>query len=277
MIAVNTTYSLGVTLNTINDGTDRSDHASFWTRGYSAILLIEHFNNGTGGDFNPYYHTVNDRIINFNLPYYHKMSRLAFGTLATLALANEPLPVELSSFTAAYINSSVLLKWRTETEVNNYGFSIERRVNGENWQSIAFVQGYGNSNSPKEYSYIDLDIFAGGTTFHYRLKQIDNDGFYKYSEQVEVEIPISQYMLSQNFPNPFNPSTRINYFVPQESFVSIKVYDFLGREVMTLVNETKSVGSYEIVFDASNLPSGTYFYTMIAGNYSATKKMILLK
>ena len=84
-------------------------------------------------------------------------------------------------------------------------------------------------------------------------------------------------MLSQNFPNPFNPSTRLNYFVPNESFVTIKVYDFLGREVTTLVNETKSIGSYEIAFDASDLPSGAYFYTMIAGNYSATKKMILLK
>jgi hypothetical protein len=83
--------------------------------------------------------------------------------------------------------------------------------------------------------------------------------------------------MSQNFPNPFNPSTKINYFVPQESFVSIKVYDFLGREVITLVNETKSIGGYEILFDASQLPSGTYFYTMIAGNHTDTKKMILIK
>ena len=278
MVNVNSTYNLGVALNIKNPGSTASDHSSFWNRGYSAILLIEHYNNNTlPNDFNAYYHTVNDKLIHFNQPYFHKLSKLAIGTLATLAISDTPLPVELSLFTAEYIYSSVLLKWRTETEVNNYGFSIERKVNGENWQSIAFVQGYGNSNSPKEYSYIDMDIFAGGTTFQYRLKQIDNDGFYTYSEQVEVEIPISQYMLSQNFPNPYNPSTRINYFVPQESFVNIKVYDFLGREVMTLVNKTKSIGSYEIVFDASNMPSGTYFYTLIAENYSSTKKMILIK
>lgn len=278
MIHVNSTYNLGVILNVKNPGSTASDHSPFWNRGYSAILLIEHYNNNSPpNDFNAYYHTINDLLIHFNQPYFLKLSKLALGTLATLALSDEPLPVELSSFTAAYINSSVLLKWRTETEVSNYGFSIERRFNGDNWQSIAFVQGYNNSNSPREYSYTDSDIFTGGIKFRYRLKQIDSDGQYTYSDQVEVEIPIHQYRLSQNFPNPFNPSTRINYSVPEESFVCIKVYDFLGREVSTLVNENKSVGSYELVFDASGLTSGTYFYTMVAGDYSNTRKMIVIK
>ncbi len=101
---------------------------------------------------------------------------------------------------------------------------------------------------------------------------------FSYSDIVNVSYDVpAEFVLSQNFPNPFNPSTRISYFVPKESFVSIRVYDFLGREVTTLVSETKSTGSYELSFDASNLPSGTYFYTLIADNYSETKKMILIK
>jgi hypothetical protein len=93
---------------------------------------------------------------------------------------------------------------------------------------------------------------------------------------VTYDVP-AEFVLSQNYPNPFNPSTTINYFVPKESFVSIKVYDFLGREVSTLVSETKSTGSYELSFNASSLPSGTYFYVMTADNYSTTKKMVLMK
>jgi hypothetical protein len=104
------------------------------------------------------------------------------------------------------------------------------------------------------------------------------DGSFSYSDVVSVTYDVpAEFVLSQNFPNPFNPSTRINYFIPKESFVNIKVYDFLGREVADLVNETKSTGSYELMFDASSLPSGTYFYSMIAGDYSATMKMILVK
>jgi len=273
MVQTNTTYSLGASLNVINPGLTASDHSSFWNKGYSAILLIERYY----GDFNAYYHTVNDKLTYFNLPYYLKLSKLAFGTLAALALSNEPLPVELSSFTAAYINSSILLKWKTETEVNNYGFIIEKRIHGADWYSIAFVQGHGNSNSPKQYSYTDSDIFAGGNIFQYRLKQINNNGTYVYSDLVEVDVAANQYELFQNFPNPFNPTTDIEFRLSASGLTTLKVFDVLGNELSTLVNEQKAVGKYKVTFDASNLPSGTYFYTMIAGNYSATKKMILLK
>jgi hypothetical protein len=159
------------------------------------------------------------------------------------------------------------------------GFEIERSIdNQDNFVTVGFVEGKGSSTEINYYSFTDNPQLSGVNQLYYRLKQVDFDGTFSYSNVVSVSYDVpAEFVLSQNYPNPFNPSTRINYFVPQESFVSIKVYDFLGREVMTLVNETKSVGSYEIVFDASDLPSGTYFYTMIAGNYSATKKMILLK
>jgi hypothetical protein len=273
MVEVNSTYNIGVSLSIINPGLTASDHASFWNNNYSAILLIEQYY----GDFNNYYHTVNDKLIHFNQPYFLKLSKLALGTLATLSLSDTPLPVELTSFTAAYINSSVLLKWITETEVNNYGFSVERRINGDDWYSIAFIQGHGNSNSPKEYSYIDSDIFAGGSIFQYRLKQIDNDGTYVYSDLVEVEVAVNQYVLYQNYPNPFNPVTTIGFSLPNAAQLRINLYSILGELVETIAEGMYEAGLYKIDFNAGNISAGTYFYTMTADNYSITKRLIILK
>ena len=276
MLQVNTTYSLGVIPSVINPGTTASDQASFWNNGYGALLLIEEY---YGGDFNNYYHTTNDRIIHFNQPYYHKMSRLTFGTVATLADLTDIVPVELLAFNASVNGSQVQLLWSTASELNNLGFEIQRSVDNEdNFSTVAFVDGNSNSTEINYYSYSDNPQLSGVNQIYYRLKQVDLDGSFSYSDIVNVTYDVpAEFVLSQNFPNPFNPSTRINYFVPKESFVNIKVYDFLGREVADLVNETKSIGSYELMFDASSLPSGTYFYSMIAGDYSATKKMILVK
>ncbi|HEY6626557.1 MAG TPA: T9SS type A sorting domain-containing protein, partial [Ignavibacteriaceae bacterium] len=176
-------------------------------------------------------------------------------------------------------NSEVDLLWSTASELNNMGFEIERSIdNSDNFVTVGFVNGKGNSTEINYYSFIDHPQVSGINQLYFRLKQVDFDGTFSYSDVVNVSYDVpTEFVLSQNYPNPFNPSTRINYFVPKESFVSIKVYDFLGREVMALVNESRAVGSYEMVFDASNLPSGTYFYTLIAENYSSTKKMILIK
>ena len=183
------------------------------------------------------------------------------------------------SFTAHVRNSEVQLLWSTASEFNNRGFEIERSGNDKNnFVTIGFVDGKGSSTDINYYSFIDNPQLSGVNQLYYRLKQVDFDGTYSYSDIVNVSYDVpAEFVLSQNYPNPFNPSTRISYFVPEESFVSIKVYDFLGREVTTLVNETKSTGSYELSFDASNLPSGTYFYVMTADNYSSTRKMVLLK
>jgi hypothetical protein len=276
MVQVNTTYSIGVTTSVINPGTTASDQSSFWNNGYGALLLIEEY---YGGDFNAYYHSTSDLLIHFNQPYFHKMSRLTLGTVATLADLTEIVPVELLAFTASTRNLGVQLLWSTASELNNLGFEIERSINNQdNFVAVGFVNGKGSSTEINYYSFTDNPELNGTNQLYYRLKQVDFDGTFSYSDVVNVTYDVpAEFVLSQNFPNPFNPSTRLNYFVPNESFVSIKVYDFLGREVTTLVNETKSTGSYEIVFEASNLPSGTYFYTLTAENYSSTKKMILLK
>lgn len=218
---------------------------------------------------------------------------LTVVTFLGITTSNQPLPVELTSFTALIQNKSINLKWQTATEVNNYGFEIQRqkieiRNQNSEWETLGFVQGYGNSNSPKEYLFEDKNPQVG--KLQYRLKQIDFGGTYEYSNTVEVnfDAPVN-FSLDQNYPNPFNPETTIQYTIPSIEtrrggslqHVILKVYDMLGREVATLVNTYQPTGNYSVEFDASSagggLPSGVYIYTIKAGEFSQTKKMIVLR
>ena len=186
------------------------------------------------------------------------------------------LPVELTSFNADAVDNKVLLKWSTATEINNYGFNVERNSSNKDWNKIGFIRGFGNSNSPKDYSFNDEMPLSG--TMQYRLKQIDFDGKFEYSPIVEVEIVTpKQFSLNQNFPNPFNPMTTIKYELPHKCLVSLKVYDVLGKEVTTLIEEENLAGRYEINFDGSKLSSGVYFYQIRSGSFSQTKKLLLMK
>ncbi len=189
-----------------------------------------------------------------------------------------PVPVELVSFTAAVIDDGVVLKWATASELNNHGFEIERSVDGTEFYTVAFIKGAGTTTEGREYSFTDNVEHKGGETFYYRLKQVDLDGRVEYSDivQVEFEVPID-FALHQNYPNPFNPTTTIKYAVPKTSLVTIKVYDLTGQEVVSLVNEVKEAGIYDLEFDAKNLASGVYLYRMIAGNFIAVKKLNVLK
>jgi hypothetical protein len=185
------------------------------------------------------------------------------------------LPVELTAFTGKSKGNTIQLNWITATEINNYGFEIERANESGDWNKIGFVNGAGSSNSPKQYSFNDNP--SNGSKFNYRLKQIDTDGKFEYSGIVEVEITPSEFVLEQNFPNPFNPSTKISFTLPERSIVSIKVYDAIGNEIAELAKGEKEAGIYEVEFNAENLPTGIYFYHFNAGKISQTKKMILLK
>ncbi len=202
-----------------------------------------------------------------------------------------PIPVELNSFSAFVNNYDVHLSWSTATETNNRGFEIQRSVipsgaRNLSWEVAGFVNGKGTTTEPNNYSFVDKNLPLG--KFTYRLKQIDLEGTTEYSNEIEVEIisPI-EFVLEQNYPNPFNPSTKIRFFISASSLnpfskgegtlVTLKVYDILGNEVVTLINEEKLAGSYEVTFDASSFPSGTYFYRLMAGNFSKTKSMLFLK
>ena len=192
------------------------------------------------------------------------------------------LPVELVSFTVSSIQTGAELKWNTATEVNDYGFEIERTVISHpssviSWSKAGFVEGSGTINAPKEYSFTDKNLSAG--EYSYRLKQIDRDGKFSYSQTVEVTVTSipTEFTLAQNYPNPFNPSTIISYQLPVNSHVTLKVYDAIGREVATLVNEMKEAGSYSDQFDGIKLSSGMYFARLQSGEKVQLKKMILLK
>ena len=195
------------------------------------------------------------------------------------------VPVELASFKASLVDNKVRLDWKTATETNNKGFEIQRKesesINKNSiWKNIRFVQGFGTTTEYHTYSFTDNENLTG--KLEYRLKQIDFNGSYEYSDVVEINVNVHLgFSLEQNYPNPFNPSTRIKYTIPEsgsiEKLVLLKVYDVLGNEVATLVNEPQHAGEYEVVFEGRNLSSGVYFYTLRSENYSSTRKLIFLR
>jgi Secretion system C-terminal sorting domain len=186
------------------------------------------------------------------------------------------IPVELTSFTTISNNGAVELNWQTATEVNNHMFEIERKSEASEFRTIGYVEGHGTTTEPQSYSYIDNDVNTG--TYVYRLKQVDFNGTFNYSNEVEVDVtaPLT-FNLEQNYPNPFNPSTKINYSVPEAGNVKLAVYNIVGEEVAVLVNGYTQAGSFDVTFNASNLPSGVYLYKLQSANSVQTKKMILLK
>jgi hypothetical protein len=191
------------------------------------------------------------------------------------------LPVELSSFSAMANEDNITLRWNTSTETNNHGFEIEKKISegiviDSGWNKIGFVEGHGNSNSPKDYLFVDKNLTGGGK-FHYRLKQIDNDGRFKYSNIIEVEAKPEEFSLLQNYPNPFNPVTNFKFQIVKPGLVTLKIYDILGKEVSTIVNEELEAGYYSYRWDGSKLASGIYFYRITAGGYTEVKKMLMIK
>jgi len=196
------------------------------------------------------------------------------------------LPVELTSFTSTVSNGKVNLSWNTATEVSNNGFQIERTLAGQvSWAAVGFVKGSGNSNSTKHYSFTDNSVTSG--KYNYRLKQIDNNGRYNYSNVINAEVTVpGTFALSQNYPNPFNPSTKIDYTLPVDSRVKIELYNVAGQKVGDLVNNEQAAGFYSINVSSNsfkNLTSGVYIYKMTAiekatgNNFVSSKKLMLMK
>lgn len=184
-------------------------------------------------------------------------------------------PVELTSFTAAANNNTVTLNWSTATELNNKGFEIQKKSATSDFMTVGFVNGNGSSTEVHSYSFSETNI-AG--TYTYRLRQVDFNGNSEFSDAVEVVVSNpDQYSLNQNYPNPFNPSTKIDFTLAQSGMVKLAVYNLLGQQVQTLVNEVRGAGSHSVSFNASNLTSGIYFYKLETPDFSKTMKMILNK
>jgi hypothetical protein len=208
------------------------------------------------------------------------------GTGADMKLikySDAALPVNMVDFSGNSNQRNVYLSWQTSEEINNSGFDIERRslLNGisSNWERIAFISGNGTTNQPSRYTYKDNNLNTG--KYNYRLKQIDYNGNYEYFElntprEIVIGVP-KENDLSQNYPNPSNPTSIINYSVSKDGFVKLKIYDMLGRVCAVLIDEFKTAGYHTARFDGSLLSSGIYFYRLETESFAETKKMILIK
>ncbi len=199
------------------------------------------------------------------------------------------VPVELTSFTATITDNNISLNWITTTEVNNQGFEVQRTdgkyktPEEKQWLTVAYINGKGNSLEVNKYNFEDRNLTNG--TYSYRIKQIDFEGTYKFyylTKEVVLNSP-SLFALSQNYPNPFNPETKISFSIPSASQVNLRIYNSLGQEIEELLNDQKNAGNFDLSFNAKDLTSGLYFYTLkvkeseSGKEYIETKKMILLR
>jgi len=276
--------------NAMITGTGSVDYVS----GTNAVYLMvsnttgtqsyKSVDNGATWESIPVPSQVKD-VYSFDIYYNGVSNATGFGTSSTTApiklIDSSPLPVKLQSFTYSVSGRNVNLNWSTSMEENNAGFDIERKSETGNWTKVGYVAGKGNSNNVNNYKYTDSKVEAG--KFSYRLKQTDYNGNYEYftlSGNVTVGNP-SKYVLSQNYPNPFNPVTKIDFEVPQDSKVTMKVYDITGKEIVTLFSGVKSAGFHTVQFDGNGLSTGIYFYRLVASANGQetviTKKMNLIK
>ena len=238
----------------------------FWQVGTSATLGTTSVFKGT---------IMADQSISLNNLATVEGRMLAFTGAVTLVSntisTDFIVPVELVSFSSSVYGNNIQLSWQTASEINNQGFEIYRNGN-----KIDFVDGKGTTTEKQDYSFVDKDLISG--IYNYRLKQLDFDGTHRVVGELSVYLTLpEQFSLEQNYPNPFNPSTTINFSIPASGFVTLKVFNVLGSEVATLVNEQKEPGSYQVEFDSNNYSAGIYFYNLQAGNFIETRKMILLK
>jgi len=244
----------GVILRTADGGLSWEEQTSGTTNALSSVYFVDALNGWSVGNNGAILHTTNGGV-----------------------------PVELTTFTAIVNGKEVILNWSTATELNNYGFEIQRKALGGDFATVAFVKEQGTTTQQNQYSFADKNLDEG--KYFYRLKQVDFSGTFEYSKIIEVELnSVLVYSLGQNFPNPFNPSTKISWQSPVSGRQVLKVFDVLGNEIATLVDEEQEAGSYEIEFNAEKLSSGVYFYQLKvypanggAGSFVETRKMILLR
>jgi len=204
-----------------------------------------------------------------------------FSNIVEIVLTG-PTPVELSNFAGFAANGKNILEWTTATESNNYGFEIQRsKTKNSNFEKIGFVEGNGTTSKPSHYKFIESDPIA--EKCYYRLKQVDFNGEYSYSEVIEIKINLpNEFEINQNYPNPFNSSTIISYKLPQYSFVEIKIFDINGRLVNSIIDEFQEAGNKLVNWngvdsDGTNVPSGMYFYKITAMNVTKFGRMTLIK
>lgn len=216
----------------------------------------------------------------------NRVDTVAVALLRTWIEGLGELPVELTRFEGFQDGRAVNLSWSTASEKNNAGFSIERQIGygtvydlaPDQWAALGFVSGTGTTTTSTEYTYRDASLPGSGTRVFYRLKQIDFDGAFAYSDVVSLDLSTpNQFALHSNYPNPFNPSTTITYDIPVESHVELSIYDAQGRRISNLISKTQKAGRYSVKFEADNLVTGMYLYRLRAGDYEQTGQMLFVK
>ena len=195
-------------------------------------------------------------------------------TLNILSVDCSSLPVTLLNLSASPAASKVTVRWTTSSEINNLGFEVQRSTDGNSWTTLGFVQGAGNSSTTRSYSYLDNNLEP--RKYYYKLKQIDIDQHYKYSSIVTATLNgKADFVLEQNFPNPFTTQTTIQFTMPKRETVTISLFDMNGRVLKTLINGTKEAGSHVITLNTGTLPKGIYYYRMQAGDFTDAKKLTI--
>lgn len=268
------TFGVDESLNSISF----ADEMNGWIVGGQASISNSYILHTTNGGVTWEYQNVPTDEFLMKVFFFDTEAGWAVGASGTVLATENTVPVELTSFTATAFENEVSLFWQTATENNNSGFEILRAVENSDYERVGFVEGNGSTTEGKSYSFKDENVLAG--SYNYKLVQIDFDGTRNESNPVSVEVgglAPNDYVLSQNYPNPFNPITNIQYALPTAAKVSIIIYNTIGEQVQTLVNELKDAGTHQVSFDAVNLNSGIYFYTLQAGSFTKTNKMILLK
>lgn len=261
------TTASGITAYTCNPALTYVDADINGNEAFLQLGQLENANWSIVGDCDPFSNTLNGVMMN--------------SLALTTGIESVPLPVELVSFTASLQNGKVKLIWKTESESNNYGFEIQKSVDGKTWQTTGFVEGAGTSNKPRSYGYVDAvaETF-GAPVMHYRLRQIDRDGTDSYSGVATVKLAgrTESLALNQNYPNPFNPTTTISFTLARQENITLVITDASGSHVATLIdNEALPAGNHLVNFTASELPSGTYFSTIITPDAAITRSMRLMK
>jgi len=275
-------------LNNQGFSVERSEDLLTWTE--------INFVNGQGTTTSTTHYSQVDSPVTASGTYHYRLKQVtvggAFKYSYTVSVDFIATIFQFVYFEGTAHEKSIHLKWAATNEINNYGFSVQKSVDLNEWTEINFINSQGTIADTNYYALIDSPITVSGT-YHYRLKQIDFDGSYRFSNVVPVDIIVVSindfhstdkgFLLYQNYPNPFNPATKIKYSIPSNLSslasrpVSLKVYDMLGNEVATLVNDEKAPGQYEIEWNAVGLASGIYIYQLQIGSFINSRKMLLLK
>jgi len=247
-VSLATTYDITPTLGSVANGNGAGDVAYKVNHDGSIDIFVLATNNGVG-----LYRTI------------------------------QPVPVELTSFTATSQDNNVYISWSTATEINSSVFQIERK-SGSNWGVVGSVEAAGTSTEMRSYSFTDKSVTS--EKLSYRLKMVDNDGSYSYSKEVNVEMGVpGTFRVSQNYPNPFNPSTRIDYQLPSDANVTVELYDVTGQKVATMINQDMSAGYHSFDLEAGRygMATGVYIYRIVAIDKASgqtfvdSKKLMILK